>query len=157
MAPKSYLLFSCLGNTCRSPMIEGAARQELPRIGFDRFEVESCGVLEVAREGHEVNPKSVKAMSDHGYDIQGHRSRFAGDLDLGKYFRIFVTGSKEREAIIELGADEDTVVLISPETNGIFNPWKERVEDQRQEDYSRCCEETLTWVRNDLPEELRKI
>lgn len=63
---KFKLLFLCTGNSCRSQMAEGWARQLL---GKD-FEVYSAGI-----ETHGLNPFAVKVMAEAGVDISKHRSK----------------------------------------------------------------------------------
>ena len=75
------MLFVCTGNTCRSPMAAGLARQalarhlrctprDLPECGV---EVLSAGVF--AADGFPPSPEAVAAAARLGADISGHRSR----------------------------------------------------------------------------------
>lgn len=65
------VLFLCTGNSCRSQMAEGWARQ----LKGDSIEPYSAGV-----ETHGLNPNAVKAMAEAGVDISGHRSKHVDDL-----------------------------------------------------------------------------
>ncbi|MDY0407373.1 arsenate reductase (thioredoxin) [Virgibacillus soli] len=58
-----YLL--CTGNSCRSQMAEGWAKQLLG----DEWEVRSAGI-----EAHGLNPNAVKAMNEVGIAISDHES-----------------------------------------------------------------------------------
>jgi arsenate reductase len=75
------VLFLCTGNSCRSQMAEGWARQ-LRAADFEAF---SAGV-----ERHGLNPLAVRVMREAGVDISGHYSKTLNDLD-GKKFDLVVT------------------------------------------------------------------
>ena len=63
---KTKVLFLCTGNSCRSQMAEGFARQ----LKGDVIEAFSAGV---APKG--LNPLAVRAMAEVGIDISQQRSR----------------------------------------------------------------------------------
>jgi arsenate reductase len=75
------VLFLCTGNSCRSQMAEGWARQ----LKGDSIEAYSAGV-----EMHGLNPKAVHVMSEAGVDISGHRSKHVRELS-GVAFDYVVT------------------------------------------------------------------
>ncbi|MCB5220325.1 arsenate reductase (thioredoxin) [Lactiplantibacillus pentosus] len=60
------IYFLCTGNSCRSQMAEGFARQLLPA----GWEVASAGV-----EVHGVNPLAVQVMAEVGIDIRQQTSK----------------------------------------------------------------------------------
>ncbi|QDA27578.1 arsenate reductase (thioredoxin) [Paenibacillus polymyxa] len=62
---KKTIYFLCTGNSCRSQMAEGWAKQYLG----DRWNVCSAGI-----EAHGLNPKAVQAMNEVGVDIFGQTS-----------------------------------------------------------------------------------
>lgn len=62
---KKTLYFLCTGNSCRSQMAEGWAKQLLS----DEWEVRSAGI-----EAHGLNPKAVEAMKEVGIDISKQKS-----------------------------------------------------------------------------------
>ncbi|UQZ47451.1 arsenate reductase (thioredoxin) [Bacillus sp. PK3-037] len=62
---KKTILFLCTGNSCRSQMAEGWAKQYLE----DEWNVYSAGI-----EAHGLNPNAVKAMKEAGIDISGQTS-----------------------------------------------------------------------------------
>lgn len=59
------LYFLCTGNSCRSQMAEGFAKELLP----DDWTVKSAGI-----EAHGLNPKAVKAMHEVQIDITSQTS-----------------------------------------------------------------------------------
>ncbi|MDH6372468.1 arsenate reductase [Paenibacillus sp. PastF-3] len=62
---KKTIYFLCTGNSCRSQMAEGWAKQYLE----GEWNVYSAGI-----EAHGLNPKAVQAMSEVGIDITGQTS-----------------------------------------------------------------------------------
>ena len=69
--PKLKILFLCTGNSCRSQMAEGWARQ----LKGDLVESYSAGI-----ETHGLNPSAVQVMAEAGVDISGHRSKHLDEL-----------------------------------------------------------------------------
>jgi len=65
-AQRPKILFLCTGNSCRSQMAEGWARQ---LIG-SRYDVYSAGI-----RSHGLNRVAVQVMLDAGVDISAHRSK----------------------------------------------------------------------------------
>ena len=65
MSVKTCILFLCTGNSCRSQMAEGWARQ----LGGGRVEALSAGI-----EAHGKNPRAIAAMREAGIDISGQES-----------------------------------------------------------------------------------
>lgn len=59
------LLFLCTGNSCRSQMAEGYARQ----FGGDKVSVKSAGIV-----AHGKNPRAITIMAEDGIDISGQES-----------------------------------------------------------------------------------
>lgn len=60
------IYFLCTGNSCRSQMAEGFAKQ---MFGLD-WEVASAGI-----ETHGVNPFAIKAMAEVGIDLSHNTSK----------------------------------------------------------------------------------
>ena len=59
------LLFLCTGNSCRSQMAEGWARE----LGPGWLEVQSAGI-----EAHGKNPRAIAVMAEAGVDISAQES-----------------------------------------------------------------------------------
>ena len=66
------VLFLCTGNSCRSQMAEGWARQ----LKGGQIEPYSAGI-----EAHGVNPRAVQVMAEAGVDIRAQRSRTIDQLE----------------------------------------------------------------------------
>lgn len=62
---KKSIYFLCTGNSCRSQMAEGWAKEYLA----DEWNVYSAGI-----EAHGLNPNAVKAMKEVGIDISNQTS-----------------------------------------------------------------------------------
>src|SRR5215207_8840018 len=67
------ILFVCTGNTCRSPLAEGIARDELQRRGWANVEVASAGLA--AHAGAAASEFAVSVAERHGVSLDAHRSR----------------------------------------------------------------------------------
>ncbi len=83
------VLFLCTGNSCRSQMAEGWAKQLLR----DRVEAFSAGV-----ETHGLNPDAVKVMAEAGVDISAHRSKLVTDIDLQSLDLVITVCDNARES-----------------------------------------------------------
>ena len=79
---KPRILFLCTGNSCRSHMAEGWLRH----IAGARFDAFSAG----SRPAGFVHPLAVRAMSEAGVDISGHRSKSLDEF-AGQEFDLLVT------------------------------------------------------------------
>jgi len=67
------ILFLCTGNSCRSQMAEGWAKQFAPAD----WQIESAGI-----EAHGKNPRAITAMQEAGVDISGQESTVLTDAML---------------------------------------------------------------------------
>jgi arsenate reductase len=65
------ILFLCTGNSCRSQMAEGWARQ----LKHEEIIAYSAGI-----ETHGLNPNAVEVMAESGVDISSHQSKHVDDL-----------------------------------------------------------------------------
>ena len=63
------ILFLCTGNSCRSQMAEGWARELCRQYGDDWLQVESAGI-----ESHGKNPRAIAVMQEAGIDISNQES-----------------------------------------------------------------------------------
>lgn len=70
---KPSILFVCLGNICRSPLVEAVARQRCAEAGLD-VELASCGTGNW-HVGKGADPRMVRAAAAAGYDLSPHRAR----------------------------------------------------------------------------------
>lgn len=67
------ILFVCLGNICRSPLVEAVARQRCAQAGL-AVTLASCGTGNW-HVGKGADPRMIRAASEAGYDLAPHRAR----------------------------------------------------------------------------------
>jgi arsenate reductase len=70
-AGRLKILFLCTGNSCRSQMAEGWARQ----LRGELIEPHSAGI-----EPHHLDPRAVEVMAEAGVDISGQRPKHLDEL-----------------------------------------------------------------------------
>jgi len=68
---KLKILFLCTGNSCRSQMAEGWAK-ELKSESVEAYSAGTCP--------HSVHPLAVRVMAEAGVDISGHTSKHVDSL-----------------------------------------------------------------------------
>jgi len=79
------LLFICTGNTCRSPMAEGIAKQMLKGKEVTIF---SAGTKDTA--GARASFNAIRALAQRGIDLSNHRSRHVTSAMLASADNIYV-------------------------------------------------------------------
>ncbi|MGW8283812.1 MAG: arsenate reductase/protein-tyrosine-phosphatase family protein [Gemmatimonadota bacterium] len=67
------LLFVCTGNTCRSPMAEIQAKQQVAKRGLSGIHVSSAGTC--ASEGSGASRLAARTAEHRGLDLATHRAR----------------------------------------------------------------------------------
>jgi protein-tyrosine phosphatase len=77
------ILFVCMGNICRSPMVETVARVELARAGI-AAEIASAGT-ESYHVGQGADPRAIEMAQAHGYPLAQHRARQVRAADFDDY------------------------------------------------------------------------
>lgn len=77
------ILFVCMGNICRSPMVETVARVEFARAGI-AAEFASAGT-ESYHIGEPADPRAIDLAEAHGYPLAQHRARQVAAADFGNF------------------------------------------------------------------------
>ncbi|GLQ98749.1 phosphotyrosine protein phosphatase [Dyella mobilis] len=77
------ILFVCLGNICRSPLVESVARKRLAEAGL-KIKVASCGTGGW-HAGEQADPRMRAAAAGAGYDLGPHRARQLSLEDFERY------------------------------------------------------------------------
>ncbi|GAB2578823.1 low molecular weight phosphotyrosine protein phosphatase [Dyella jejuensis] len=77
------ILFVCLGNICRSPLVEAVARQHLADADLD-IAVGSCGTGGW-HAGEQADLRMRAAAAKAGYLLDGHRARQLQAVDFQRY------------------------------------------------------------------------
>lgn len=80
---KPSVLFVCLGNICRSPLVEAVARQRCAQAGL-ALTLASCGTGNW-HVGKGADTRMVRAAAEAGYDLSLHRARQARAADFGDF------------------------------------------------------------------------
>ena len=137
---KSNVLFLCTGNSCRSQMAEGWARQLLG----DRVEAFSAGI-----ETHGLNPYATRVMKEAGVDISEQTSKLAdtlGDVSLDLVVTVcghadencpaFLTKAK----VVHAGFDDPPKLAKAASS-----------EREALDHYRRVRDEIRDFVRDQLP------
>ena len=73
------ILFVCMGNICRSPMVEAVARVEFARAGIAAH-VESAGT-EDYHVGAPADRRAIRIAEAQGYPLAAHRARQVNAAD----------------------------------------------------------------------------
>ena len=81
-------MFVCMGNICRSPVVEAVARAEFARAGL-AIEVASAGTHGY-HIGHGADPRTVASAHAHGYDVSRHRAAQVSAAALASYDAVLV-------------------------------------------------------------------
>ncbi len=123
---KYKIMFVCTGNTCRSPMAEGALRKLLEKNHSGKFEIVSSGIA--AGVGFPATKFAQEAVKIWEIDISQHMSQPLTE-DLIENSDLIIAMSTEHYhevSRINPGADEKTYLLKSfPDMTG----FGESVED----------------------------
>jgi protein-tyrosine-phosphatase len=73
VSDKFVILFVCTGNTCRSPMAEGALRSLLAKKRPEKFEVSSAGTM--GASGYPATLYAIEAAKIWDADLSKHQSQ----------------------------------------------------------------------------------
>jgi protein-tyrosine-phosphatase len=110
------LLFVCTGNTCRSPMAEGIAREELARRGMRGVSVGSAGTS--AWDGAPASDGALLVALEHGIDLGGHHARMLTAALVEQSDLIVTMAPSHLERAQALGAGARAHVLSGFASNG---------------------------------------
>ncbi|MBL8471537.1 MAG: low molecular weight phosphotyrosine protein phosphatase [Rhodocyclaceae bacterium] len=88
-----------MGNICRSPLAEGAARMYVERNGLaDLVEVDSAGTGNW-HEGEAPDPRAQKIARERGVDISRQRARQIRPVDFERFDYILAMDEQNLEAL----------------------------------------------------------
>ncbi len=101
------VLVVCQGNTCRSPMLAGALREQT----HGRWVVTSAGLG--AQTGAGATPEAVIVARRHGIDISDHQSTPFRLVDLTRIDRVIAVTPEIAMRIRGLGVPEARILFAS--------------------------------------------
>jgi protein-tyrosine phosphatase len=129
-APRTKVLFVCLGNICRSPLAEGLFRREVEKLGLqDQFEIDSAGTGDY-HVGELADARTRKNASQNGLDLT-HRARQFKQKDFDLWDRIIVMDRSNFDNVLRLArtdADKAKIELMRaydshPTSEEVPDPW----------------------------------
>ena len=138
---KTNILFLCTGNSCRSQMAEGWARELLA----DKVEAYSAGI-----EAHGMNPNAIQVMKEVGVDITGQSSKLADSLsEIPLDLVVTVCGHADENCpafltkakVVHVGFDDPPKLAKAAAT-----------EEEALDCYRRVRDEIRDFIRDRLPE-----
>ncbi|MFH1686067.1 MAG: low molecular weight protein arginine phosphatase [bacterium] len=157
MAKRFTILFVCTGNTCRSPMAEGALRMLLDKERPGRAEVISAGIA--AGEGFPATFYAQEAALVWDVDISGHQSQPLTSRLVGRADLIFAMSPRHHRQVLRLDPDAaDRTFLFksfpdnSPDGDGVEDPI-----GQPLDRYNQAFLEIGEWLGRHLDEIVKRI
>jgi protein-tyrosine phosphatase len=96
------VLFVCLGNICRSPLVEGVARERLAEAGLD-VAVASCGTGGW-HAGEGTDPRMIAAARAAGHDLSKHCARQLLERDFADFDLLLAMDRDNLRALRKLAA-----------------------------------------------------
>ena len=94
----------CLGNICRSPLMEGILKQKLAANGLEAH-VDSAGTGNW-HVGKLPDLRSIHVAKEHGIDITDQRARQIEVDDLDRFDKIYVADRDVFESVLSLSSNE---------------------------------------------------
>jgi protein-tyrosine phosphatase len=110
------VLFVCLGNICRSPLVEAMARKRLAEAGLD-VAVASCGTGGW-HAGEGADPRMIAAARAAGCDLSGHCARQLRERDFADYDLLLAMDRDNLRELRKLAATPEQV-----EQTALFLKW----------------------------------
>lgn len=108
------IMFICLGNICRSPLLHHLLKFKLKNLGIsDRVEIDSCGTT-AWNLGDDMNPRVRAEAKKRGFKFGEHRAKLFQDEMLAEYDYIFVVTPELMEVVKEHASEgEKEKVLLA--------------------------------------------
>lgn len=123
------VLFVCTGNTCRSPMAQGIFNSLAEEKSIDA-KADSAGLM--TANGIPYSENAVKACENIGVNIKDGHSVSIQDVNLNAYDLLCPMTVSHAQALVNLGADKDKIMLLS--ADGISDPYGGDIKV-----YEKCC------------------
>jgi protein-tyrosine phosphatase len=98
------ILFFCMGNICRSPVVEAVVRKRLAAAGLD-IEVASAGT-ENYHVGQRADARAIASARAAGYDLSAHRARQLAATDFLHYDHLLAMDQVNLRAAQRIARDD---------------------------------------------------
>lgn len=157
MSDPYTILFVCTGNTCRSPMAQGALTVLLEKERPGRFKVESSGIA--AASGYPATMYGVEAAKMWGADLSGHQSQPLSRAQIERADLIFgMSPEHVREIVRQVPAAADKTYLFKnfPDQSPHGEPLEDPI-GQALERYNETFLEIGEYLGKYLPEIVKRI
>lgn len=157
MSEPFVILFVCTGNTCRSPMAEGALRMLLSKERPDKFEVISAGTA--AATGFPATIYAIEAVKIWDVDISKHQSQPLTPVLIDRANLILAMMPSHLQEVLRMrpGAKNKTYLFKrfpdpSPNGEGVADPI-----GQALETYNETFLEIGEYLGKHLPEIVKRM
>lgn len=114
------ILFVCLGNICRSPLVEAVARRRCAEAGLE-VALASCGTGNW-HVGKGADPRMRRAAEAAGYDLAPHRARQVRSDDFTTHDCVLAMDSDNLEALQSLRGQHGTEPALFLPWAGVTSP-----------------------------------
>ena len=141
---KLKVLFLCTGNSCRSQMAEGFARQ----LRGDVIDAYSAGT-----DPHGMNALAIKAMSEAGVDISHGRSKHVDELKEEKFDYVVTVCDHANEACPMFPGKTKVVHVGFEDPPRLARDANAKTDEQALPHYRRVRDQIKAWVET-LPQSL---
>lgn len=111
-----HLLFVCTGNTCRSPLAEGIARNALAQRGVQGVTAGSAGTS--AWDGAPASDGALLVALEHGIDLGAHEARMLTPAIVEQSDLILTMGPSHLERVHALGGNARAHLLAGFASQG---------------------------------------
>ena len=136
------VLFLCTGNSCRSQMAEGWARQ----LKADTIEAYSAGI-----ETHGLNPGAVKVMAEAGVDITSQKSQHVDELKHVEFDYVVTVCDNAAESCPVFSGNAKVIHHAFDDPPRLAR--EATTEEEGMAHYRRVCDEICDYVAS-LPKSL---
>ena len=111
-----HITFICTGNTCRSPMAEGIARQLIAEKNRDKeITVSSAGLG--TYNGSPASQHSIDVCREIGIDLTSHRTQRLNQEIADKTDLFAVMTESHRLALLYYGIPEEKIAVLGDSVN----------------------------------------
>jgi len=114
------VLFVCLGNICRSPLVEAVARRRCAEAGL-RVALASCGTGNW-HVGKGADPRMLRAAAAAGYDLAPHRARQVRSDDFARHDWVLAMDRDNLDSLQSLRGDRGSKPTLFLPWAGVASP-----------------------------------